>query len=302
MKVLVTGGGGQLGLCLRDCLKEEDVKAIIVSRKELDITRLEACNETLYQHRPDIIINCAAYTAVDEAERAPDLANQINNIGVRNLATTCQEMNIPLIHISTDYVFDGRSNRPFIESDPTSPKSVYGDSKLKGELAISELLSRFIIIRTSWLYSEYNKNFVKTMIKLAKERDSLSVVNDQQGSPTYALDLARAIVSAVDYIYNQSGQVKKTYHFANEGVCSWFTFANAIFKKSAEIGLIDKEPTVTPVTSEEFKTLAQRPAYSALNSSKIMTDCNADNRQWDEALGSMLCRYKDILDESNATA
>ena len=265
---LVVGANGQLGNELHLLLKN---KAEYVDKDELDITDKQAVLNFVKPEKYQAIINCAAYTAVDKAEDDKDMAYKINVNGPENLALT----GVPLVHISTDYVFDGKSCVPYKEDDKPNPKSVYGSTKLAGEQAVMKIADTAIIIRTAWLYSEFGNNFVKTMRRLGAERESLNVVFDQVGTPTYAKDLAQAIVDILSHI--KTGD-KEIYHFSNEGVCSWYDFAVAIMKKS------DLKCRVLPIESSQYPTRAVRPFYSVLNKNKIKTKYGIKNRHWREAL------------------
>lgn len=269
---LVTGSGGQLGNELRLRLGD---KAHYVDRDELDITNAEAVKEFCASREYEAIINCAAYTAVDKAEEDAVAAELINVIGPKNLALS----GLPLIHVSTDYVFDGESCRPYTETDRTNPQSVYGRTKLAGEETVLENAETAIVIRTAWLYSQFGNNFVKTMRRLGTERPELRVVFDQAGTPTYAGDLADAIVEILPQI---KPGMKEVFHFSNEGVCSWYDFAREIMDLS---GLVCK---VVPIESKEYPTLAKRPAYSVLNKAKIKNTFGLSINHWKESLQSCL--------------
>ena len=230
-KILVTGAAGQLGKEIQVISSlYSDYNIVFVDSKALDITNHNKVKTYIENNQFNVIINCAAYTAVDKAESEPKLANAVNHLAVKNLAKIAKDNNIRLIHVSTDYVFDGSKSTPYTETDVTNPKSVYGQTKLDGELATKEInASKSIIIRTSWLYSQFGNNFVKTMLRLGKERDTLSVVSDQVGCPTNAADLAKVILDCIPKIKNDKTEV---YHFSNNGVCSWYDFAKAIFTLS----------------------------------------------------------------------
>lgn len=269
---LVVGANGQLGNELRLLLQEQ---ALYVDKDELDITDQQAVQNFFAANNIKAIINCAAYTAVDKAENDVELATQINVEGPKNLALT----GVPLIHISTDYVFDGKSYRPYIETDKPNPTSVYGVTKLAGEQAVLEHAKTAIIIRTAWLYSTFGNNFVKTMQRLGSERSELKVVFDQIGSPTYARDLAIAIVAILPQIKANS---KEIYHFSNEGVCSWYDFATEIMRLSA------LDCKVLPIEGKDYPTPAARPFYSVLNKSKIKQDFDISINHWQESLQTCL--------------
>ena len=273
---LVVGANGQLGNELRLLLQD---KAEYVDRDELDITDGNAVAEYVTSDKYDAVINCAAYTAVDKAEDEPELAEKINVIGPKNLAKT----GVPLVHVSTDYVFDGQNCVPYKESDKTAPRSVYGVTKLAGEQAVIDNAATAVVIRTAWLYSEFGNNFVKTMQRLGAERESLNVVFDQVGTPTYAKDLAQAIVEILPQLKIGT---KEIYHFSNEGVCSWYDFAVSIMQKS---GLSCK---VFPIESSQYPTKAARPSYSVLNKGKIKSDFGIKIRHWEEALQECINNLK----------
>lgn len=273
---LVVGSAGQLGNELKKRLGK---KAVYADREELDITDLTSVMNFVAKEKFQAIINCAAYTAVDKAEDELALAEKINVEGVRNLALS----GVPLVHISTDYVFDGIACVPYVETDMVNPKSVYGVTKLAGEKAAIENASTAIVIRTSWLYSEYGNNFVKTMQRLGAEKESLNVVFDQVGTPTYAGDLADAICDILPQLKLGS---KEIYHFSNEGVCSWYDFAHQIMKNS------ELKCQVFAIESKEYPTKAARPSYSVLNKTKIKKDFGIKIRHWQDALVDCIAKLK----------
>lgn len=265
---LVVGALGQLGNELKLILGN---KAEYVDREELDITDEKAVKNFFAQNKYDAVINCAAYTSVDKAETDKELVHMINVDGPRNLAKS----GAIIVHISTDYVFSGENYRPYNESDVPNPQSIYGVSKLEGEMAVLENASTALIIRTSWLYSIYGNNFVKTMRRLGAEKESLNVIFDQIGTPTYAKDLAQAIVDILPKLTSGS---KEIYNFSNEGVCSWYDFATEIMNES---GLSCK---VNPIESKDYPTPAKRPFYSVLNKSKIKNDFGIKINHWTVSL------------------
>jgi dTDP-4-dehydrorhamnose reductase len=272
LKVLVTGANGQLGRELV-CLPERpDMEIVGFGREDLNVADLEQCRSVIRAHRPDAIIHCAAYTKVDQAESEPDEAYRVNAWGTRNVALAAEEVGAKFVYISTDYVFDGKGSRPYREFDATNPQSVYGRSKLAGEQLTQSLSSRYFIVRTSWVYGKYGANFVKTMLKLAGERDRLKVVHDQVGSPTYTLDLAHFLLDLVRTDYYG------IYHASNSGICSWFEFAKAIFE---ERGI---NVQVDPCTTDEFPRPAPRPAYSVMDHGAIRIHGLKPFRPWREAL------------------
>ena len=283
MVVLVTGANGQLGQAIQHIAKSYlNLNFVFCNSTDLDISNKENCQAVFHKIKPDYCINAAAYTAVDKAESEQDKAELINVIGAKNLAETCNEFDTKLIHISTDFVFDGSNDKPYSETDIPNPKGVYGQTKLDGEKAIQAVFSKYYIIRTSWVYSQFGNNFMKTMLRLASERTSLSVVNDQMGTPTNAVDLAEALVQI---ILNNNQQPTAnhfgTYHFSNEGQCSWYDFAKKIF----EINNVSIDLSAIP--TEQFPTPAERPKYSVLDKSKIKSTFGLPIKTWEESLKSI---------------
>lgn len=263
MRILLTGANGQLGRCFQDRLPAE-WEILATDTAELDITEIEHVEQTVKQFKPDAIVNAAAYTAVDKAESEPELAAKINVTGPENLAIVTSKQGIRLVHVSTDYVFDGNATEPYSEDSATNPLSVYGKTKLAGEQAVAKISSEAIIVRTAWVFSEYGNNFVKTMLRLGKERDTLSIVNDQRGCPTYAGDLAQAIISLLEK--NAEGGI---YHYCGDKEVSWYEFAEGIFKVASEKKAISSVPTLSAISTGEFLTPAKRPKYSSLDCLKI---------------------------------
>ena len=277
MVVLVTGAKGQLGQSIESISKNyPDINFIFCSSSQLDITKLEQCKTIFKTYKPDYCINAAAYTAVDKAESEPEKAHLINVIGARNIAEVCTKFSTTLIHISTDFVFDGSKTTPYTEVDITNPTGVYAQTKLDGEKAIQDTFDDYFIIRTSWVYSQFGNNFMKTMLRLAAERDSLSVVNDQIGTPTNAVDLAEALLKIIEFCHSElvSESVFGIYNFSNEGQCSWYDFAKKIF----EINNVNIDLQPIPTTS--FPTPAKRPAYSVLDKSKIKNVFGVEINDW----------------------
>ena len=284
MVVLVTGANGQLGQSLQFIAKNyPELHFVFCSSSDLDITNLESCQAVFLKIKPNYCINAAAYTAVDKAESEPEKANLINVIGPKNLAVVCKEFSSVLLHISTDFVFDGSKNIPYNETDIPNPTGVYGQTKLDGEKAIQAVFENYYIIRTSWVYSQFGNNFMKTMLRLASERDSISVVNDQIGTPTNAVDLAECLVKII--CHNELVEVQQpttnnfgVYNFSNEGQCSWYDFAKEIFK-------INKiEIDLKPIPTSSFPTPAKRPKYSVLDKTKIKSIFGVVINKWEEAL------------------
>ncbi len=277
-RVLVTGANGQLGSEIRDISDKEGF--FFTNRETLDISDKKEVLEFVDKHEIEIIINCAAYTAVDKAESDELLADEINHKAVKNLAQIAKDKNIKLIHISTDYVFDGKNYKPYCEDDKTNPQGVYGKTKLDGEKALMEINPKnSIIIRTSWVYSSFGNNFVKTMIRLGKEKDELGVIYDQVGTPTYARDLANAILQIIPKIQNEKMEI---YHYSNEGVLSWYDFAKEIMK------MAKLECKINPLETYQYPTPAPRPHYSLLNKAKIKKDFGIFIPYWKDGIDACL--------------
>ena len=268
MKILVLGCKGQLGRCLNDQLVNTEHEVIYTSREQIDIADFEVTKSKILEFSPDLIINATAYTAVDKAEEDQKTANLINHLAVKNIADICNQLECWLIHVSTDYVFDGYSKVPYKEDDETNPQGAYGKTKLKGELAIQSSGCKHIIIRTAWVFSEYGNNFLKTMLRLGAERDELSIVGDQIGCPTYAQDIAKAIIAIMQKL-NSEANIIGTYHFAGEVACSWADFAEDIFNEAIKQDIIKVKPKVSRISSSEFPALAMRPMNSQLDCSKF---------------------------------
>lgn len=268
MKILVLGSKGQLGLCLKDQLHKTDYHVFYTSRDEIDIADFVATKKQILDYSPDIVINASAYTLVDKAEEENQTSELINHLAVANIASICNQLDCRLIHISTDYVFDGNSELPYTENDQTNPQGVYGDTKLKGEIAIQSSGCRYIIIRTAWVFSEYGNNFLKTMLRLGSDRKELDIVGDQVGCPTYAQDIAKAIINIIESL--KAKEVSSClYHFSGNFCCSWAEFAQVIFDEALKLGVIASKPYVVSISTKEFPTLAKRPARSELSSNKI---------------------------------
>ncbi|CAI1765511.1 dTDP-4-dehydrorhamnose reductase [Serratia fonticola] len=266
MKVLLTGAKGQLGRCFCDRLPASwDILA--TDSETLDITDLEQVKSVVAAYRPNFIVNAAAYTAVDKAEAEYDMAALINEIGPKNLATIANEVGARLVHISTDYVFDGNATTPYMEIADTNPLSVYGKTKLNGELAVSQIQPEALVIRTAWVFSEYGNNFVKTMLRLAPGRDTLGIVADQRGCPTYAGDIAMAIISLL-----QKEAPGGVYHFCGDSEITWSEFAEIIFSSALHQGVLRQVPVINSITTAQYPTPAARPKYSVLNCEKIQCE------------------------------
>ncbi len=275
---LVTGASGQLGSELRKLLKES---AVYVDRENLDISSEQAVKDFFKRNHFDCIVNCAAYTAVDKAEDEPLQADAVNHQGAKWLAKYGKS----IIHISTDYVFDGTHSRPYCETDHPNPVSSYGKSKLAGEQAVMDVAETAVVIRTAWLYSAHGDNFLKTMLRLGKERSGLNVVSDQVGTPTFAGDLAKAIVKILPQVQKNK---KNIYHFTNEGVCSWYDFAHEIMR------IAGLSCEVNPIESKDYPTKATRPFYSVMSKEKIKCDFNPDIPHWRDSLIEVLKEMKEL--------
>lgn len=275
MKILVLGASGQLGHCLKKVAEERNFEGMIYpDEKEANILDKALLEQLFAREQPDFAINCAAYTAVDKAEDEVALCRRVNAEGAENVAKACAAHGAALVHVSTDFIFKGDATGVLSEDDPAEPINIYGLTKLEGEAAVIKVLDKHFILRTSWLYSEYGNNFVKTMLRLGKERDELGVIVDQVGTPTYAIDLAGAILDII-----QSGEAHYgVYHYSNEGVASWFDFARAVFDIS------NTEVKLKPVKTSEYVTKAVRPAYSVMDKSKIKSTFGIHVPYWRESL------------------
>lgn len=272
MRVLVTGVKGQLGHDVVNELEKRGIPAVGVDIEEMDITDGACVERVISEAAPDAVIHCAAYTAVDAAEENEELCRRVNALGPRNIAAVCGKLDIKMLYISTDYVFSGEGERPWEPEDEREPQSVYGQTKYEGELAVQELLEKYFIVRIAWAFGMNGKNFVKTMLKLAETHDTIRVVNDQFGSPTYTYDLAKLLADMI--LTDKYG----VYHATNEGVCSWYEFACAIFK---EAGV---SVNVIPVTTQEYGAKAKRPANSRMNKDKLSEMGFERLPSWQDAL------------------
>lgn len=281
MRVLVTGVKGQLGYDVMNELKKQGLTGIGVDVDEMDITDAEACRRVITEAKPDAVIHCAAYTAVDAAEQNMELCRKVNADGTRNIAEVCKGLDIKMMYISTDYVFNGQGTRPWEPDDHREPLNAYGQSKYEGELAVEELVKKFFIVRIAWVFGVNGKNFIKTMLRVGKERGAVSVVDDQIGSPTYTYDLARLLVDMI-----QSDKYGR-YHATNEGLCSWYEFACEIFRQAGM-----DEVKVTPVDSSAFPVKAKRPSNSRLNKDKLTENGFERLPAWQDALGRYLEELK----------
>ena len=278
MKVLVLGCKGQLGRCLNDQLINTNYKVTYTSRDQIDVADFEETRIKITYIAPDVIINASAYTAVDKAENDKVTADLINHLAVDNLAAICFELGCWLIHISTDYVFDGKSTAPYLELDKTNPQGVYGHTKLDGEFAIQSSGCKYLIIRTAWVFSEYGDNFLKTMLRLGTVRDELSIVGDQIGCPTYAQDIAKAIITMMTQVSKKSS-ASGTYHYCGDQLCSWYEFARVIFEE-ARISGLQTPSLIHSIRTSDYPTAAERPGYSSLNCQKIKNTFGVNTSDW----------------------
>lgn len=293
MKVLITGAHGQVGLFISHKFKQAGWQVYVTSHSELDICNEDAVRKAVLAIRPQLIINAAAYTAVERAEKEPDLAHQINAVAPGYLSAAAAEVGAVIIHISTDYVFDGHKQGAYEETDQPYPINVYGASKLAGEHNVISANPHHIIFRTSWVFSEYGVNFAKTMLRLAGERDELHIVTDQYGGPTYAGDIANALVNIADKITNIpdfSGW--GIFHYCGMPYVSWFLFAKAIFARTFQLGIIFSFPEIKGVSSAEYPSLTVRPQNSTLNCSKIKTVFGISQPDWQQSLDAMLVSFQ----------
>ena len=290
MKILVLGSKGQLGQCLNDQLAITEHDVVYTSRGKIDIANFKVTKAQILESSPDIVINATAYTAVDKAEEEHQAADRINHLAVANIASICNQLDCWLIHISTDYVFDGNSEVPYKEDNPTNPQGVYGCSKLKGEMVIEASGCKYLIIRTAWVYGEYGNNFLKTMLRLGADRDELSIVGDQIGCPTYAQDIAMSIVSILSCL-DFKGSSSGIYHYCGDESCSWHGFARAIFSEVEVQGL--KTPSyVKLIKTESYPTPAIRPAYSVLDCSSIESCFDVTRSNWRDGIKIVIDRLQ----------
>ncbi len=289
MNILIAGAKGQLGIELMRQCPEKGFSPFPVDLPEVDITSPDPVRAAIRDAGASLVINCAAYTQVDMAESQDMLAFKVNSLGPAIIAHVCTEAKIPLIHISTDFVFDGSQKTPYQETDPISPMSVYGKSKAVGEAVVERILTRHIIVRTAWLYAFQGQNFVRAILRLGSERDTVRVVSDQFGSPTCAADLAEAILTLAEAIRTQGEIAWGTYHYCGKGVISWHEFAQAILDiAKAYIPL--RTTRVDPITTDQYPTPAKRPAYSALDCEKIQNRFGIVPKPWRQSLEKTLCR------------
>lgn len=296
--ILVTGAQGQLGQSLQwiHKLAPQDSDLVLLGRDELDITQTDSISHALDKYKPAVLINAAAYTAVDKAESEPDLAHLINGVAPGLLAIACAQRAIKMVHVSTDYVFDGLASQPYPEEAPTAPVSVYGQSKLKGEQSVLNALPSAIVLRTSWVFSQFGNNFLKTMLRLGRERAELSIVADQIGGPSYAPHIGQVLLSLaaqqIQPTHRQSPHSAPSgiYHFAGQPYTSWYDFAHEIFKQATTLGLLAQSPALHPIPSSQYPTPATRPAQSSLEQGKLnalLGDKNIE-RDWSKGIEQSL--------------
>ncbi|WP_017939262.1 dTDP-4-dehydrorhamnose reductase [Zestomonas thermotolerans] len=287
MRVLITGARGQVGHeLLRRAPSGFEVMGL--GSSELDIGDAGSVESTLRQLRPRLIINAAAYTAVDKAESEPGQAYRVNRDGVANLARAAAEIGAPILHISTDYVFAGDAQQPYLETDPTAPSGVYGASKLAGEQVLAEIHPRHLVLRTSWVFGAHGNNFVKTMLRLGRERDKLGVVADQHGGPTPADSIADALWQLASSYRSQGNLQWGIYHFSGAPACSWHDFAVEIFRQAGQMGLLERLPRVDAISTSDYPTPARRPAWSVLSCSRLEADHGIGQPDWREGLRRVL--------------
>jgi dTDP-4-dehydrorhamnose reductase len=287
MRILVTGCNGQVGFLLKKMLINK-CELLALTRQELDITNETLVNETINDFKPNVVINAAAYTAVDKAESEEELAFAINSDGPKYLAKSANRVNASLIHISTDYVFEGNKLGQYLETDKVNPQGVYGKSKLAGEVSVSKYCSKHIILRTAWVFGEHGNNFIKTMLRLGKERNALSIVNDQFGAPTYAGDIAKAIIEIVNKIESCEPVKWGVYHYSGTPHVSWYEFAENIFAKAEQKKILENIPKLSAITTREFPTQANRPENSKLNCSAIESEFVVVPSDWKAELDNII--------------
>ncbi|MGA6098706.1 dTDP-4-dehydrorhamnose reductase [Stutzerimonas marianensis] len=288
MRILVCGANGQVGHELVDRARTYGLEALGMTREQLDITRTEAVCDAVHNLGPGLVINAAAYTHVDNAEANAAQAYAVNRDGAASLAEACRRTSIPLLHISTDYVFSGEARQPYKETDAVAPTGVYGESKLAGERVIQTTLQQHLILRTSWVYGVHGHNFVKTMLRLGRQRDALSVVADQHGCPTAAASIAEVLLELAKRHLKGERLAWGTYHYSGRSPCTWYDFAVEIFRQAAAKGLLDKEPKVSSISTSQYPTPARRPAWSVLDCSKFESTFGIPTHDWREELAGVL--------------
>lgn len=284
MKIIVFGAAGQVGTDCVTALSSAGYSVIALTRQDVDFSRPDLLAKKINDIQPELVVNACAYTAVDKAEEEKELADLVNHLSVKEMAQACSKLAIPLIHISTDYVFDGSASMPYSEEDPVSALGVYGETKLAGENAIRSIMENYIILRTSWVFGEHGNNFVKTMLRVGAVRDELKVVDDQVGRPTYVGDIVSTILFFVNRYKAEKILPWGIYHCSSEGEISWHGFAKTIFTLAKEQGLIEREPKVLAIPSIEYPTPAPRPAYSVLATNKLNNLMGVPLPHWREGL------------------
>ena len=292
MNVLITGAQGQVGKELSLIAMEKGFDVVAAGRADLDITQFENVENYINKIQPDIVINAAAHTAVDKAEGEQDLAFSINSDGAKNIALACAKQNIPLLHISTDYVFDGSKVEAYNENDDVSPLGVYGTSKWQGEEAIRQNLTQHIILRVAWVFGAQGNNFVKTMLRLGQDRDELNVVADQFGGPSPAKNIAQTLITLVEQFQKNKSLDWGTYHYCGSEKTTWYDFAVEIFEQAFELGILNKKIKVNPITTAEYPTPAKRPSNSMLDCSKLAVTFGIEMPKWKDALKHVLIELK----------
>ena len=292
MKIIILGANGQLGKSLKKIFQKTSYKFYFFNKSDLDINDHITLNKKFISIKPNIIINCCAYTAVDKAEKNYEEANNVNNVAVGKLAKQCLNNDCFLIHISTDYVFDGLSENPYKENDKKNPTGVYGKTKLDGENKILDSGCKFCIIRTSWIFSEFRDNFLKTILKLASKNDELSVVSDQVGAPTYSGDISQTILTILPFIKN-GAITNEIFHYSGNTFCSWYEFAKNIIEVAKEENILKKIPKLKSITTSQYPTLAKRPINSSLSSEKICAQFNIKPSDWKKGVKGTLITLKE---------
>jgi dTDP-4-dehydrorhamnose reductase len=292
MIILVTGANGQVGseFIMQECRTKHSIVAL--NRRQLDITDLASVESAVQEHHPDIVVNTAAYTAVDSAEDNSKMAYSVNVDGAYNLAYVCKNYDIPIIHLSTDYIFDGEKPSPYVEEDLANPLNIYGKSKWKGELAIISETKKYIILRTSWVFGVHGNNFVKTILRLSTERDSIQVVNDQYGAPTSADGISRVLIKICDYYASKKSLPWGIYNYTGWPSTSWYEFSKEIILQAKEIGVIGSNFTINPITTLEYPLNARRPLRTILSNKKIINTFDIYPDDWKESLKKVLHRSR----------
>ncbi len=293
MKILVTGANGQVGSELIRRGNTRGFQMFASDFSDLDISSQGAVNKYTKKLKPDMLINAAAYTAVDKAESEKELAHAINRDGATYLAQACSKVDIPLFHISTDYIFDGASTSAYVETDTPNPQSVYGKSKLEGDLAIESSIEKHIILRVSWVFGAKGNNFVKTMLRLGKEKEELKIVADQHGGPTWSGAIASTLLDIAKRYAEGNPIQYGTYHYSSQPTTTWYEFANLIFDQAMDLGMMEKRPKIYPISTEEFPTPAVRPVNSALDCSKIVKALRTPQPDWRTGLKEVLSELRE---------